>query len=295
MSVIKNLFHVSIQADNYEAALEFYCNKLGFEQMFELNIGQFKDMLGMGFHDESDTTPWLTYLRIAPDQYLEMFNGAISPPEFKKCCIPVYQDSPFRYFVLGTEDMNKTCEELERKKIVIKDGFIQDPNGCKIKIVAGKAPEAASKMRLFHSLAGISLYVNDIDKMTEHLEKMTFIKKEYSEKCVCLHIGEFEQYVELVKSSTGVMTRPDDILGHFAVQIYSVTDTVKAWGNNGIYCCPQPFQPDVIVPADDTAKGNIGLDGCEIIWMLCPEGNKIEVMVEPEDTMQQKWERENPF
>lgn len=295
MSVIKNLFHVSIQADDYEAALEFYCNKLGFEQMFELNIGQFKDMLGMGVHDESDTTPWLTYLRIAPDQYLEMFNGAISPPEFKKYNIPVYQDSPFHYFALGTEDVNKTCEELGEKGIVVKDGFIRDPNGCKIKIVAGKAPEAPSKTRLFHSLAGISLYVNDIDKMTEHLEKMTFIKKEYSEKYARLYVGEFEQYVELVKSSTGVMTRSDDILGHFAVQIYSVPDTVKVWGANGIYCCPQPFQPDVIVPADDTAKGNIGLDGCEIIWMLCPEGNKIEVMVEPEDTLQQKWERENPF
>ena len=38
MKAIKNLFHVSLQENDYDAALEFYCGKLGFEQMFELKL-----------------------------------------------------------------------------------------------------------------------------------------------------------------------------------------------------------------------------------------------------------------
>ena len=53
MSIIKNLFHVSLQARSWDEALAFY-KKLGFEQMFELTVGQFKDMLELGEHNEED-------------------------------------------------------------------------------------------------------------------------------------------------------------------------------------------------------------------------------------------------
>lgn len=301
MGVIKNLFHVSLQVNDYKKSLDFYCGKLGFEQMFELNIGQFKDMLELGVHNEDDQLPWLTYLRIAPDQYLEMFNGAINPPEFKKAGIPAYTDSPMNYFALGTGSMTETETVLREKGIEITDGFFKDPDGIRIQIVPtkpGKSCTETKHKRIFHSLAGLSLFVNDIDVMSAHLEKMTFQRLESIDRVrngIRLEVGEYGQFVELIKADEEVITRPDDVLGHFAVQIYNVADTVKAWGANGVYCCPQPFQPDIKVPADDTAKGNIGLDGCEIIWMLCPEGNKIEVMVEPETTLQQRWEREHPF
>ena len=52
--------------------------------MFELNVGQFKEMVGMGEPDKNDSLPWLTYLRIAPEEYLELFNGVINPPNFAR-------------------------------------------------------------------------------------------------------------------------------------------------------------------------------------------------------------------
>lgn len=294
MGVIKNLFHVSLQENDYEKALDFYCNKLGFEQMFELNVGQFKDMLELGEHNEGDSVQWLTYLRIAPEEYLEMFNGAINPPEFKRELIPSHKDTPFQSYGLGCDHLETTVAELEKRGVAVTDGYITDPDGAKIRLVERKG-HASAKNRLFNSLAGISLYVNDLDRMEKHLTCMCFEVKEKTENSVVLTVGESGQYVELLKAPASVKTYDDDLLGHFALQIYKVTDTVKAWGANGVYCCPQPFMKDVQVPADDTAEGNMGLDRCEIIWMICPEGNKIEVMVQPGNTTQQEWERKNPY
>lgn len=72
-----------------------------FEQMFELNVGQFKDMLALGEHNDDDSMKWLTYLRIAPEEYLEIFNGAINPPDFKKKEIPVHKDTFSNHTVLA--------------------------------------------------------------------------------------------------------------------------------------------------------------------------------------------------
>lgn len=294
MNVIKNLFHVSLQQNDYQGALEFYCGKLGFEQMFELNVGQFKDMLQLGEHDGNDTMPWLTYLRVAPEEYLEMFNGSINPPDFGREPIRPHPDTAFHSFGLGCEDVERTAARLKELGIAVEDGYITDPSGCRIRLVERKGHPTEGN-RLFTSLAGVTLYVNDLDAMAEHLRRMTFCPEERTADRALFTVGETGQYVELLKAPAPVRVYDDDLLGHIALQIYKVTDTVKAWGANGAYCCPQPFLRDVQVPADDTAAGNLGLDGCEIIWMVCPEGNKIEVMVQPGNTTQQIWERKHPY
>ena len=296
MSIVKNLFHVSLQENQYEEALEFYCGKLGFEQMFELNVGQFKDMLALGEHNDDDSMKWLTYLRIAPEEYLEIFNGAINPPDFKKKEIPVHKDTVLESYSLGCDDLEITKKKLEEKGIQVVDDCMVDPCGCRIRLVERKGHESVSgKERLFHSLAGITVFVNDLEKMECHLNAMCFVTKEKSEDRIRLTVGEYGQFVELVKAGEPVAVYDDDLLGHFALQIYSVRETVKEWGKRGVFCCPQPFMRDTKVPADDTAKGNLGLDGCEIIWMISPEGNKIEVMVQPGNTTQQEWERNHRY
>ena len=293
-NVVKNLFHVSLQENHFQEALEFYCDKLGFEQMFELNVGQFKDMLGLGEHNSDDSNAWLTYLRIAPEEYLEMFNGAINPPEFKKCDIPVHKDTVLESFSLGCNDLEWTRQKLEEKGIEVVDNRMKDPCGCVIRLVERKGHES-TKERLFSSLAGITIFVNDLEKMERHLNAMCFVTEKKSEERIRMTVGESGQFVELVKAPDTVTVYDDDLLGHFALQIYNVKDTVKEWAKGGVFCCPQPFLRDVKVPADDTAEGNLGLDGCEIIWMICPEGNKIEVMVQPGDTTQQQWERKHCY
>lgn len=294
MNVIKNLFHVSLQARDWDKALKFYHDVLGFDQMFELKVGQFKDMLQLGEHNEDDENHWLTYLRVAPDEYIEMFNAVINPPEFKTEPLGYHEDTVLESFALGCENFEKTAKGLAERGIEVADGCIVDPSGVKIRIVERKG-HASVKERLFTSLAGISIYVNDLDAMTEHLKAMCFELEDKTSVRALFKVGEFDQYVELIQAQKAVKVYDDDLLGHFALQIYKVTDTVKAWGKNGVYCCPQPFMKEIKVPADDTAKGNIGLDGCEIIWMVCPEGNRIEVMAEPGHTMQQEYERAHVY
>lgn len=294
MSVIKNLFHVSLQENDYKAALEFYCNKLGFEQMFELNVGHFKEMVGIGDRDKDDDIPWLTYLRIAPEEYLELFNGVINPPDFKRYPITLRENEAFQSFGLGCDNLEKTIEGLRSQGIEVKNGYITDPAGCKIRLVERKGHKS-EKERLFNSLAGISIYVNDLTLMEKHLSGMCFEVTDRTEKSIVFTLGQSGQYVELLQAKSSVKVCDEDLLGHFALQIYKVADTVKAWGENGVYCCPQPFMKDEQLPTDGTVKGNFGLDRCEIIWMVCPEENKIEVMVQPGNTMQQEWERENPY
>lgn len=294
MGIVKNLFHVSLQENRYEEALEFYCGKLGFEQMFQLNIGQFKDMLALGEHNSDDSMAWLTYLRIAPEEYLEVFNGAANPPDFKKCEIPVHRDTVLESYSLGCGNLELTKQKLREKGIEVAGNCMEDPCGCKIRLVENQG-HASCKERLFHSLAGITLFVNDLEIMERHLQAMCFNTVEKTKERIRLTVGEYGQFVELVKAPEPVRVYDDDLLGHFALQIYSVTDTVKEWGSRGVSCCPQPFMQDSKVPADDTAEGNMGLDGCEIIWMICPEGNKIEVMVQPGNTTQQQWEERNRY
>lgn len=294
MSIVKNLFHVSLQENDYDEAVRFYCDKLGLEQMFELNVGQFKDMLQLGQHSTDDSMHWLTYLRIAPEEYLELFNGVINPPEFKKENICAHRDGVLESYSLGCDDLKRTKQRLEEREIEVTDNSFEDPCGCKIRIVERKG-HASCKERLFHSLAGIAVYVNDPGRMERHLNAMSFVTQERAEDRVRLTVGEYGQFLELIKAPAAVTVYDDDLLGHFALQIYRVKDTVKQFAENGVYCCPQPFMPDTRIPADDTAEGNKGLDGCEIIWMICPEGNKIEIMVQPGDTLQQQWERKHPF
>lgn len=294
MNIIKNLFHVSLQENNYDEAIKFYCEKLGFEQMFELNVGQFKDMLKLGEHNSGDSVQWLTYLRIAPEEYLEIFNGVINPPDFKKEMILVHKDTVLESYSLGCDSLERTKKKLEEKGVEVIENSFVDPCGCKICIVERKG-HVSGKERLFNSLAGITIFANNLERMEHHLNAMCFTTEEKSEERVKLAVGEFGQFVELVKAPCTVKVYDDDLLGHFALQIYSVEDAVKEWDKNGVTCCPQPFTRDVAIPADDTAKGNMGLDGCEIIWMICPEGNKVEIMVQPGKSMQQLWERKNIF
>lgn len=298
MGVIKNLFHVSLQAANWDKALDFYKNTLGFDQAFELNVGQFKDMLGLGTHDEGDKEHWLTYLRVAPDEYIEMFNSVINPPDFKVEKLGNHPDSFLQSYGLGCENIAETIKGLESKGVKFIDGFegkyITDPSGVKIRLVERKG-HSSEKKRLFTSLAGISIYVNDLSLMKEHLEKMTFDVKEESDDRVLFGLGNFRQYVEILKADHPVKAYDDDILGHFALTVTGIGETVKVWGENGARSCPQPFLRNQLLPIDGTAKGNIGLDRCEIVWMVCPEGNKIEVMVEPGNTMQQEFERTHSY
>lgn len=297
MEIVRNLYHVSLQACDYQASLAFFLETLGFEQMFEFNIGQFKEMLNMGEPSALDKEPWLTYIRVAPGQYVELFNGAINPPAFLIEGVDEREDTPFGYVAFGCDDVSRCEQKLAEKGVRVNDGhFFTEPSGLRCKLVEAKALACPqNNERLITSLAGISLRVNDLEKMAGHMERMScpVLVRDAHES---LHsVGEFGQTLRLVQSDTPVSTGENDLMAHLAITIHNVPRAVRAWAEKGLYCCYQPFAEGDRVPVSDAVKGDRGLDGCEIIWMVCPEGNKIEVMVEPGDNLQWAWERNHPY
>ena len=91
-----HLAHSAYRVSNMEAALDFYCNKLGLKQAFTL----MKD----------DGTPWLTYLRVAPEQFIELFYWE-KPVDnthaaHMHCCLVV-------------KDIEKAAAELHEKGVKI--------------------------------------------------------------------------------------------------------------------------------------------------------------------------------
>jgi catechol 2,3-dioxygenase-like lactoylglutathione lyase family enzyme len=121
MRTIKNLFHISLQVNDFNKSLDFYCNKLGLEQMFMLTVYDFKKMLGFEITGENNDEPWLTYLRIQKEQYLEIFdrvlNPEVSPDLSRKSLVRKYGDSPFSCIVFDVEDLSLTVSRLQAKGV----------------------------------------------------------------------------------------------------------------------------------------------------------------------------------
>lgn len=60
-----SLSHAAIYVTDLDAALDFYCGKLGFQEHFRLQ------------HDDGQV--WLVYLRVSDGQFVELFPKAEAP------------------------------------------------------------------------------------------------------------------------------------------------------------------------------------------------------------------------
>ena len=295
MSLIKNLFHIALQVDDFDESIAFYRDKLGFDEMFSLKLGDFRDILDMHDSDKNNDANWLTYIRVAPEEYLEVFNGVINPPDFELLKTDHKRAPVFHSFSIGCEDPEKAAKILEERGVLAVNGIITDPSGCKIRIVERKRDRKTEKERLFNCLAGVSIYVNDLQKMSAYLQRMGMKKTGETENSICLVMGEDDQFLELIQSLEPVAVTDDGILGHLALQIYSISDVVWEWGNAGVRCCMQPTEKDHPLEVKKGTIGNFASDGCEIVWAVSEAGNRFEIMRQPGDNIQQKFEREHPF
>lgn len=73
---IKALSHVAIQVTDLNRALAFYTGVLGLPEQFRLT------------NDRSE--PWLAYVRVAGNQFIELFGSATSPNAPTKSAGPVH-------------------------------------------------------------------------------------------------------------------------------------------------------------------------------------------------------------
>ncbi|MCS7201385.1 MAG: VOC family protein [Dictyoglomus sp.] len=120
--MIKGIGHIALEVSDLEKSLNFYEKVLGFKKLFNL---------------EKDGKLILVYLKIAEDQYLELF---------PKKEIVQKENQNFMHICLITDNIFETVEKIKSKGWHIDiepslgiDGnyqaWIRDPDGNKIEIM----------------------------------------------------------------------------------------------------------------------------------------------------------------
>lgn len=127
MAAFASLGHVAFRVNDLENALSFYA-KLGFPEFLRLT--------------NDDGAPWICYLRIADDVYLELFPGADGAK------VPNTLRAGLNHLCLTTDDIEATAAHLEQVGVPLEaprnnhpgvDGnrgmWIVDPDGNRIGIM----------------------------------------------------------------------------------------------------------------------------------------------------------------
>ena len=65
--MITGIGHVAFRVTDLAQARDFYCNKLGFNEAFHLEM-------------EGQPSPWIVYIQVAPGSFVELFPEAQDAP-----------------------------------------------------------------------------------------------------------------------------------------------------------------------------------------------------------------------
>jgi catechol 2,3-dioxygenase-like lactoylglutathione lyase family enzyme len=138
--MITGLGHIAFRITNLEQALDFYCTKLGLREAFRLER-------------EGEPSPWIVYLQIAPNQFIELFPGATGE-------IPSRTGAGYNHFCLVVDDLEATLRELAERGLTIAGEpqrgldhnwqyWINDPDGNAIELmqIVPGSPHAAADAR----------------------------------------------------------------------------------------------------------------------------------------------------
>jgi lactoylglutathione lyase len=106
MALFKQIGHVAFNVRDMDAALSFYRDTLGFDEMFRLH------------NDEGDLS--IIYLRITDSQFLELFPA--------KGEIPT-DDRNFSHLCLEVDNLDATVAELQKRGVEIVSARTQGKAG----------------------------------------------------------------------------------------------------------------------------------------------------------------------
>lgn len=126
MKGITGIGHVAIKVKDLDVSLDFYREKLGFEEMLRLK--------------NDDGSTWLVYLRITDLHYLEIFPGAENDRA------PGWNANGVNHMCFTIEDLDGTVARIEGQGIKLtssiqmgQDGnrqaWIEDPDGNRIEMM----------------------------------------------------------------------------------------------------------------------------------------------------------------
>ena len=128
MKGFTQIAHVALKVKDLNRSLDFYVNKLGFEEMMRLPKPD--GTLGV----------WLVYLRITDDQYLELFPDGVGDRAPDRDAVAV------NHICLGVDNIDSVLSQLKavgvpltvQKKMAADlnwQAWIEDPDGNRIELM----------------------------------------------------------------------------------------------------------------------------------------------------------------
>lgn len=105
MNGIKNITHASFYCNDFNKMVSFYRDTLELKFMFTLR--------------HEDGTPWLTYLKIAHLEFVELFNNGYDPQDD-------WSDQGHSHICLMVEDICEAAKTLETKGLKLTHGPSQE-------------------------------------------------------------------------------------------------------------------------------------------------------------------------
>ena len=140
--ISNNCMHLGLRVHDYQAAMAFYRDALGFEEVFTLYMRDFYETMNNTAEGQSierkndDDAVWLTYLRIKDEQYLEIFPAPADE------IIPYDARASFFHFSLQVDDIDAAVAQLRAKGIMVYnlhiDALNNSPAPEKFEAVQGR-------------------------------------------------------------------------------------------------------------------------------------------------------------
>ena len=121
--MITNIAHAAYNTQKFDEMLDFYCGKLGLTKSFDLK--------------RDDGSIWLQYIKIAHDQFIEIFNEPVDD----NCTLPKYS-----HLSLQTDDIEADVARLRGLGVeIVSDicrgadnsfqAWIADPDGNRVELM----------------------------------------------------------------------------------------------------------------------------------------------------------------
>ncbi len=122
--MIKGLAHLAFHVSDLEKSISFYEDILGFKKKFTL--------------DNEDGTPWLVYLQVNENQFIELF-----PAEHK---IQTQEGTSYMHLCLEVDNIHDLVKNISKKGVKIDNpvimgldnnyqAWIHDPDGNPIELM----------------------------------------------------------------------------------------------------------------------------------------------------------------
>jgi lactoylglutathione lyase len=138
--MITAIGHVAFRISDLDRSLDFYCNKLGFQEAFRLER-------------EGQTSPWIIYLQLAPGQFIELFPGGEGDQAPARG-----RNTGYNHYCLEVDDLPATLAEMRSRGLELegepKQGmdtnwqyWIDDPDGNAIELmqISPESPQARAQ------------------------------------------------------------------------------------------------------------------------------------------------------